>query len=100
MSENLTRLDLVGPALARALGDRAIADALVDTLADLHAVDPAAVGLTGFGRPSGLGERQVRRWSEQWERSGADARAEHASRLPAPLLPGRTVREADRRRPG
>jgi aminoglycoside phosphotransferase (APT) family kinase protein len=42
---------------------------LVDTLADLHAVAPADVGLSGFGRPSGLGERQVRRWTEQWERS-------------------------------
>jgi aminoglycoside phosphotransferase (APT) family kinase protein len=48
---------------------RGIADVLVDTLADLHAVDPGEVGLSGFGRVSGLGERQVRRWSEQWERS-------------------------------
>jgi aminoglycoside phosphotransferase (APT) family kinase protein len=48
---------------------RAIADVLVDTLADLHAIDPDEIGLTGFGRPTGLGERQVRRWSDQWERS-------------------------------
>jgi aminoglycoside phosphotransferase (APT) family kinase protein len=48
---------------------RAVADVLVDTLADLHSVDPDEIGLTGFGRPSGLGERQVRRWSDQWERS-------------------------------
>ncbi len=48
---------------------QAIADVLADTLADLHAVDPGDVGLSGFGRTSGLGERQVRRWSEQWERS-------------------------------
>jgi aminoglycoside phosphotransferase (APT) family kinase protein len=47
----------------------AVADVLVDTLADLHAIDPDEVGLTGYGRPSGLGERQVRRWSDQWERS-------------------------------
>jgi aminoglycoside phosphotransferase (APT) family kinase protein len=47
----------------------AIADVLVDTLADLHAISPDEVGLTGFGRPAGLGERQVRRWSDQWERS-------------------------------
>jgi aminoglycoside phosphotransferase (APT) family kinase protein len=46
-----------------------IADVLVDTLADLHEVDPGAVSLSDFGRPTGLGERQVRRWSEQWERS-------------------------------
>ena len=48
---------------------RGIADALVDMLADLHAVDPGEVGLADFGRPTGLGERQVRRWSEQWQRS-------------------------------
>ena len=51
-------------------GDRrAVADVLIDTLADLHAIDPDEIGLQGFGRPSGLGERQVRRWSDQWERS-------------------------------
>jgi aminoglycoside phosphotransferase (APT) family kinase protein len=51
-------------------GERcAVADVLIDTLADLHAIDPDAIGLTGYGRPSGLGERQVRRWSDQWERS-------------------------------
>ena len=48
---------------------RAVADVLVDTLADLHALDPDQIGLSGYGRPSGLGERQVRRWSDQWERS-------------------------------
>jgi aminoglycoside phosphotransferase (APT) family kinase protein len=50
----------------------AIGAALVDTLADLHTVDPAAVGLDGFGRPTGFMERQLRRWSEQWEASKAD----------------------------
>jgi aminoglycoside phosphotransferase (APT) family kinase protein len=55
---------------AESPGDRqAIADVLVDTLADLHAIDPDEIGLSGFGRPAGLGERQARRWSDQWERS-------------------------------
>jgi aminoglycoside phosphotransferase (APT) family kinase protein len=55
---------------AESPGDRqAIADVLVDTLAGLHAIDPDEIGLSGFGRPAGLGERQVRRWSDQWERS-------------------------------
>ena len=55
---------------AEAAGERrAVADVLIDTLADLHAIDPDAIGLSGYGRPSGLGERQVRRWSDQWERS-------------------------------
>jgi aminoglycoside phosphotransferase (APT) family kinase protein len=43
--------------------------ALVETLVKLHAVDFEAVGLGGFGRPDGYLERQVRRWSQQWERS-------------------------------
>ena len=47
----------------------AIGAALVDTLADLHAVDPAAVGLDDFGRPAGFVERQLRRWSRQWDAS-------------------------------
>jgi len=49
----------------------AIGDALVAVLAELHTTDPAAVGLEGFGRPAGFMARQLRRWSEQWERSKA-----------------------------
>ena len=48
---------------------RRIGEALVDVLADLHTVDPAAVGLAEFGRPAGFMERQLRRWSKQWEAS-------------------------------
>jgi aminoglycoside phosphotransferase (APT) family kinase protein len=40
---------------------------LMDVLACLHAVDPAAVGLSDFGRPAGFLERQVKRWVKQWE---------------------------------
>jgi aminoglycoside phosphotransferase (APT) family kinase protein len=45
---------------------RAAAHALVDVLATLHTVDPAAAGLGEFGRPQGFLARQVRRWSTQW----------------------------------
>ncbi|MER5718544.1 phosphotransferase family protein [Streptomyces sp. NPDC002132] len=38
---------------------------LVDTLVDLHAVDPAEVGLADFGRPEGFLDRQLRRWGKQ-----------------------------------
>ena len=48
---------------------RRLSIALVDALVRLHAVDYGAVGLGDFGRPEGYLERQVRRWSEQWERS-------------------------------
>ena len=33
------------------------------------ALDPESVGLGDFGRPHGFMERQLRRFSEQWERS-------------------------------
>ena len=41
---------------------------LIDVLAELHAVDPDAVGLGGFGRPAGYLARQIRRWHDQWNR--------------------------------
>lgn len=44
---------------------RGVLLSLVDTLVALHAVDPAAVGLAGFGRPDGFLERQLRRWGKQ-----------------------------------
>lgn len=42
---------------------------LLDTLVELHAVDPAAVGLGDFGRPEGFLERQLRRWGRQLDAS-------------------------------
>jgi aminoglycoside phosphotransferase (APT) family kinase protein len=54
-----------------ALGDKAAisdcVDALIQVLANLHAVDPEAVGLGDFGKATGYLERQVRRWGSQWE---------------------------------
>ncbi|MEU8341385.1 Predicted kinase, aminoglycoside phosphotransferase (APT) family [Actinomadura meyerae] len=46
-----------------------IAERMLDTLVDLHGVDPAAVGLAGFGRPEGFLARQVRRWKKQLDAS-------------------------------
>ncbi|MGW5215081.1 MULTISPECIES: phosphotransferase family protein [unclassified Streptomyces] len=42
---------------------------LVDTLVDLHAVDPGEVGLADFGRPEGFLDRQLRRWGKQLDAS-------------------------------
>lgn len=44
---------------------RAVVLSLVDTLVELHAVDPQAAGLGDFGRPDGFLERQLRRWGKQ-----------------------------------
>jgi aminoglycoside phosphotransferase (APT) family kinase protein len=42
---------------------------LVDTLVELHAVDPSQVGLADFGRPEGFLDRQLRRWGKQLDAS-------------------------------
>jgi aminoglycoside phosphotransferase (APT) family kinase protein len=44
-----------------------IADELIDSLVELHAVDWTAVGLEGFGKPSGYLERQLRRFNGLWQ---------------------------------
>ena len=84
---------------------------LVDTLVELHAVDPAEVGLADFGRPEGFLDRQLRRWGKQLDASrnrelaghrraarGARPRAAHLPRAGrrARRLPAR--QRADRRR--
>ena len=48
---------------------RSASQLLVDTLLELHQVEPESVGLGGFGRPAGFLERNLRRWSTQWEKS-------------------------------
>jgi aminoglycoside phosphotransferase (APT) family kinase protein len=81
---------------------QALGYALADCLAELHAVDPAAVGLAGFGRPNGFVERQVRRWRAQWEASSdgpVPAVDQLADRLAAriPASPAATIAHGDYR---
>jgi aminoglycoside phosphotransferase (APT) family kinase protein len=47
----------------------AAARSLVQTLAELQAVDLDAAGLGDFKRPESLASRQLRRWTRQWEAS-------------------------------
>jgi aminoglycoside phosphotransferase (APT) family kinase protein len=54
----------LGPVRARAIAER-----MIETLARLHAVRPAEVGLADFGRPEGFLARQVRRWKKQLDAS-------------------------------
>ncbi|MFG1304719.1 phosphotransferase family protein [Xanthobacter autotrophicus] len=48
---------------------RAIYRSAAETLARLHAVDWRAAGLADYGRPDGYFERQVARWTRQWQQS-------------------------------
>lgn len=79
------QLEAVGAERTRVMATR-----MINTLADLHAVQPDAVGLDGFGRPQGFLGRQVRRWKKQLDSSrsrdlpGADElHAALAARVPA-----------------
>jgi len=44
-----------------------VADELIDSLVELHSVDWTAIGLEGFGKPTGYLERQLRRFAGLWE---------------------------------
>jgi aminoglycoside phosphotransferase (APT) family kinase protein len=52
---------------------RRVSEALVDALADLHAIDIDAHGLGSLGRPAGFVERQVSGWTERWRQSRTSA---------------------------
>ena len=67
------------------------------THARLHAVDPAAVGLQGYGRPDNYVARQVRRWISQYEADEAAGRDPHMDKL-AEWLP-RAMPDDDGERP-
>ena len=48
---------------------RTAGESLVDVMAEIHAVDPDAVGLGDLGRKEGYIERQLKRWYRQFEQS-------------------------------
>ena len=48
---------------------RAIYNAMIDTMADLHLQDPQAIGLCEFGKPTDYCARQIARWTKQYKLS-------------------------------
>jgi aminoglycoside phosphotransferase (APT) family kinase protein len=74
------------------------AESLVEVLVALHAVEPAEIGLGDLGRRDGYIERQLRRWTRQWEQSKTrelpamdEAGRRLAERVPAQQGPGTIV---------
>src|SRR5207244_2870172 len=75
---------------------RKIGEELIDSLVEIHAVDWVAVGLEGFGKPTGYLERQLRRFLGLWElnktreipavESVGSWLAEHLPRSPAATI--------------
>ena len=83
------QLTAIGPQRTRT-----ITDALIDTLVELHHVNPADVLTAVGGRPEGFLQRQLERWTTQLDRSRnrdlpvLDALAEQLSRcIPASGAP-------------
>ncbi len=64
------------PELASRIGTM-----LIDALADLHAVDPASVGLQDLGRPEGFITRQLEGWVRRWHAAAARERPDVARLL-------------------
>jgi aminoglycoside phosphotransferase (APT) family kinase protein len=74
------------PAVPRA-ERAAYLDAMNATLASLHRIEPAAVGLEDFGRTGRYIERQISRWSKQYVEDEQAGRNPHMDRL-VEWLPG------------
>lgn len=51
------------------VANRKMSEVLIDTLADLHEVDPRRVGLENLGKPEGFLQRQVDGWLGRYERA-------------------------------
>ena len=49
--------------------NRKLSEAVIDTLAAFHAVDPKTAGLETLGKPEGYLQRQVKGWTDRWERA-------------------------------
>jgi aminoglycoside phosphotransferase (APT) family kinase protein len=53
--------------------NRALSTVVIDTLAELHGVDPSSCGLDGLGHPEGFLARQVEGWWKRWEAARDEA---------------------------
>lgn len=65
----LHEADVVDSALPDHAARRAAGMSMIDALAALHSVDVDAVGLGDLSRRTGYLQRQLKRWSAQWEAS-------------------------------
>jgi aminoglycoside phosphotransferase (APT) family kinase protein len=73
---------------------RKASEGFIDCLAQLHSIDVSQQPLAALGKPDGFLERQVRGWTERWQRAkteelpGLDRLIEWlANRLPASVRP-------------
>jgi aminoglycoside phosphotransferase (APT) family kinase protein len=76
------------------MAPRAASEAFLDALVRLHAIGLETPELRALGKPEGYVERQVRGWSDRWQRARTEDAAEMEDvarwleeRMPEPLAP-------------
>jgi aminoglycoside phosphotransferase (APT) family kinase protein len=87
--EGIVITDDIPAELDDEAGRARIAEELIDALVELHAEDWTALGLEGFGKPTGYLERQLRRFGGLWKhnRTRDVAELEQVARWLADNLP-------------
>ncbi len=82
--------ETIPSALARhADAPRRLAAALVEAMAELHALDPAACGLGDLGRPDGFVDRQLDGWAKRWALARPDGASDQMDRIHERLARGK-----------
>jgi aminoglycoside phosphotransferase (APT) family kinase protein len=88
------RRDIPNEFIGDAVFPRKASEGFIDCLAQLHSIDVGRQPLAALGKPDGFLERQVRGWTERWQRAqtedlpGMDRLIEWlSSRLPASVRP-------------
>jgi aminoglycoside phosphotransferase (APT) family kinase protein len=79
-----------------------IAQSLIDTFVELHAIDYRAAGLESFGKPTGYVERQIKGWTKRYFNAKTDEapELERAAQWLADHLPPENLRAPMRGRAG
>ena len=70
---------------------RRVAFSLVDAMADLHALDPAACGLADLGRPDGFVDRQLDGWAKRWALARPEDAGDDMERIHERLARGKPL---------
>lgn len=69
----VVRRDMPPQFAAHPQAAQRMSEALVDRLADLHAVDYTDIGLADLGKPQGFVSRQIAGWYGRWEKAKVHA---------------------------
>ena len=72
----ILRIDMPAEVSAEPHYQHRLSEAFMNCMAQLHAVDINAHGLTSLGKPEGFVERQVKGWADRWTRARTEETAE------------------------